>query len=206
MRRLRRPKAIGRLSCGLSGEGLRLDARIHSNVVSSAVVWRRRLKATARRNWRRRRDARERRHRYRASGTLRTVRCSLTKYRAGLELRTTGQRKYFRDRSQIEYQGNALPATSSNLVLARSPTEKVAPERAKCVQCGARRLLPRIRQTPPPRGVSGHLAKKKPATCAGLDLLTVEAVSGEPVSPGNSLHQGNYQGNLGYRTQPDAGM
>lgn len=30
---------------------------------------------------------------------------------------------------------------------------------------------------PPPRGVSGHLAKKKPATCEGLDLLTEQRVA-----------------------------
>jgi hypothetical protein len=65
---------------------------------------------------------------------------------------------------------------------------------------------PRIRQSPPPRGVSGHLAKNKPATCAGLDLLTVEAVHTEPVSDTNSLHQGIYQGIFPSRAQPPARM
>ena len=40
----------------------------------------------------------------------------------------------------------------------------------ECVQRGARRLPPGIRQSPPPLGVSGHRAKKEPALSRGLRL------------------------------------
>lgn len=39
------------------------------------------------------------------------------------------------------------------------------------------------------RNVDSHFPKKKPATCVGSGLLTVEAIFGELVSGSNSLHQ-----------------
>jgi hypothetical protein len=45
-----------------------------------------------------------------------------------------------------------------------------------------------------PGACPGTRQRKSPHFRAGLDLLTVEAVDGEPVSGANSLHQGIYQG------------
>ena len=92
------------------------------------------------------------------------------------------------------------------MVLSRQPTEKVAPERANRLSYEARRLPPRIHQSPPPQGISGTRQRKSPHFRAGLDLLTEEAVSGEPVSDANSLHQGIYQGDSRGCARPHARM
>ena len=81
-----------------------------------------------------------------------------------------------------------------NLVLPYLPTEKLAPNLANRPLLGAANEAQRIPRSPLPWGAGGHPPKKKPATCAGSDLLTVDAVFGEPVSGANSLHQGIYQG------------
>ena len=75
---------------------------------------------------------------------------------------------------------DAVGLTTSNLVLPVPPTEKVAPNKANRLSQGPERMPLRIGKSSSPRGVGGQTPKKKPATRAGPDLLTVVRLGCEP--------------------------